>query len=134
MTPIETTAARNLAIVERGYRGAVEVAYFDVLYQLLELHRQLGGVDVLLRSDAVTYALEAPRPAALLIGAVTLTDLDDPRGDIRRLLELGVGVFVEEPDVTRLGLDRHRLRPEINVLTARSASERMAEYEQVVFF
>lgn len=110
------------------------MSYFDVLYQLLELHRQLGGVDVLLRADAVTYATEAPPPPALRIGSTTLADLDDPRGDIRRLLELGVAVMVEEPDLALLGLDRRRVRSGVKVLTAQSASERMAGYEQVVFF
>ncbi|MFC7617397.1 hypothetical protein ACFQV2_32245 [Actinokineospora soli] len=41
--------ADTLAIVERAYRGAVEKQFFDALYLAVELHRQLGGMDLLLR-------------------------------------------------------------------------------------
>lgn len=54
--------AQVLGIVERAYRGAVEKQFFDVLYMSVELHRQLGGMDILLRGPAVTCALRGRRP------------------------------------------------------------------------
>ncbi|MFL6129409.1 MAG: hypothetical protein ACJ73E_10140 [Mycobacteriales bacterium] len=94
----------SLAIVERAYRGAVEKQFFDSLCLAVELHRQLGGLDLLLRGPAVSYALRADPPPALRLGGRVLDTLSDPRADLRRLLDAGVRVWVSGPDLAALGL------------------------------
>lgn len=94
----------SLAILERAYRGAVEKQFFDSLCLAVELHRQLGGLDLLLCGPAVSYALRAAPPPALRLGDRVLDTLSDPRADLRRLLAAGVRVWVREPDLAALGL------------------------------
>ncbi|AOR31291.1 hypothetical protein BFF78_09790 [Streptomyces fodineus] len=123
---------RVLAIVERGYRGALDKQFFDELYLATELHRQLGGLDILLRGTAVGYALDAPPPPALRIGARTLDTLTDPRAGLRSLLEAGVGVWVEEPALTALGSPRPPLAG-IRLARDGEVAARWAEYRMVFF-
>jgi hypothetical protein len=99
-----TAPAAALAIVERAYRGAVEKQFFDSLCLAVELHRQLGGLDLVLCGPAVSYALPAGPPPALRFGDRVLDTLPDPRAAVRRLLAAGVRVWVCEPDLAALGL------------------------------
>ncbi|MFD9375453.1 hypothetical protein ACFWBH_07910 [Streptomyces sp. NPDC059999] len=123
---------RVLAIVERGYRGALEKQFFDELYLATELHRQLGGLDVLLRGSAVTYALDAGPVPSLRIGARTVDTLSDPRKGLRTLLDAGVRIRVEEPDIEALGSTRPLI--EGIALTRRGeTAERWAHYRMVFF-
>lgn len=98
-----TGGAQVLGIVERAYRGAVEKQFFDVLYMSVELHRQLGGMDLLLRGPAVTCALRGAETGPLLLGGRLLDTLGDQRRDLRALIDSGVRVFVQEEDLTDLG-------------------------------
>lgn len=96
--------AGTLAIVERAYRGAVEKQFFDSLCLAAELHRRLGGLDLLLRGPAVSYALRADPPPPLKLGDRVLDTLTDPRAGLRRLLNAGVRVWVAGADLAALGL------------------------------
>jgi predicted peroxiredoxin len=94
---------RGLIIIDRAYRGSVETQFADVLYFIRELSRQLGGLDLVLRGLAVTYAVKGICPTIRLAGRHVHT-LPDPRRSIQTLLDEGVTVFVEEPDLAALGL------------------------------
>jgi hypothetical protein len=96
--------ARALAIIERGYRGAVETQYADTLYCAYLLHCHLGGLDILLRGMAATFAGPAPAAPELRIADRTVSTLSDPRAGLRLLIDSGVGVRVDRRDVEALGL------------------------------
>ncbi|HEY4022445.1 MAG TPA: hypothetical protein VGM75_27395 [Pseudonocardiaceae bacterium] len=97
--------AQYLAIIEHGYRGSVETQFADVLYLVRELNRQLGGLDLMLRGLAVTYAVKGQVPK-IQIGDRTLDTLPDPRDSLRTLIEEGVGVRVDQADLYALGLTK----------------------------
>ncbi|MEU9031011.1 hypothetical protein AB0D46_26565 [Streptomyces sp. NPDC048383] len=124
--------ARVLAIVEHGYRGALEKQFFDELYLATELHRQLGGLDILLRGSAASYALDTGPVPALRIGSRTVDTLTDPRAGVRTLLEQGVGVLVEEPDIAALAAARPLIEG-VRLVAADETAARWNEYRMVVF-
>ncbi|MFJ3928509.1 hypothetical protein [Streptomyces sp. NPDC090022] len=123
---------RVLAIVERGYRGALEKQFFDELYLATELHRQLGGLDILLRGSAVGYALDAGPVPGLRFGGRTVDTLTDPRKGLRTLLDLGVRVRVEEPDVAALRSPRPLIEG-VGVTRAGETAEHWGDYRLVFF-
>lgn len=135
MTFQEHPDGRVLAIVERGYRGALEKQFFDELYLATELHRQLGGLDILLRGQAVTYALDAPPVPPLRIGNRTVDTLPDPRQGLRTLLDAGVGVWAEEPGLAALGAagSPGRLLAGIQVAPEGGTAARWTDYRMVCF-
>ncbi|MET9610109.1 hypothetical protein ABZZ17_34400 [Streptomyces sp. NPDC006512] len=124
--------ARVLAIVEHGYRGALEKQFFDELYLATELHRQLGGLDILLRGSAASYALDTGPVPALRIGDRTVDTLTDPRAGLRTLLAQGTGVLVEEPDIAALGAARP-LVAGVRLVAADATAARWNEYRMVIF-
>ncbi|MGA5822792.1 hypothetical protein ACPC54_33640 [Kitasatospora sp. NPDC094028] len=106
------TPGRRLLVIERAYRGALETQFADVLYLARELNRQLGGVDVLLRGLAVTFAAADTRPApAVRVGHDTLDTLPSPRDSVRSLLEHGAGVFVDAADLAHFEAGPGWLQP-----------------------
>ncbi|MFJ4283631.1 hypothetical protein [Streptomyces massasporeus] len=132
MTDQRHEGRRVLAIVERGYRGALEKQFFDELYLATELHRQLGGLDILLRGPAVTYALDAQPPPALRIGNRVVDTLTDPRKGLRSLLDAGVDVWIEKRALAAL----HSPRPLLDGVRLAGEGEvaaRWGEYRMVFF-
>ncbi|NJC70668.1 hypothetical protein HC031_13230 [Planosporangium thailandense] len=123
-----------LAIVEKAYRGAVETQFFDALYSAVELHRQLGGLEVLLRGAAASYAVEAPPVPTLTIGGRIVDTLNDARHGLRALLDAGVAVWVEEPGLAALGPHtRTRLVPGVRRVAAGELAGQWSTYRMVFF-
>lgn len=129
-----TVTRSLLLIVERAYRGSVETQFADVLYSVRELHRQSGGLDLALRGLAASYAVTAEFEPAIRIGGHHLDTLPDPRRSVRRLLDDGVGIWVEEPDLDALGTSaRDRLLPGVRHLPAHGLASRWPSYQRVWF-
>jgi hypothetical protein len=95
-----------LAIVERNHRGAVESQFADVFYVARELHRQLDGVDLVLRGAAVNAAVHAPPPdtPADLPGIWLPPQPPDPQDSVAALIADGMRVYVETADLAPFGL------------------------------
>ena len=124
----------SLAIVESGYRGALETQYFDALYSAVELHRQFGGLEILLRGSAASYAIDAEPVPAPLIGTMVVETMNDPRRGIRRLLGAGVRIWVEEAGLEACGLDRTgRLISGIERVPPGTLARRWPRYRSVFF-
>jgi hypothetical protein len=125
--------ANYLAIIERGYRGSAETQFADVLYLVRELNRQLGGLDLLLRGLAVTYAAPGPGPTIEVAGR-TLDTLPDPRESLRTLIKEGVQVRVEEADLNALGLTKcDGLLPGVELASWDVAAQLWNDYRDVWF-
>lgn len=123
-----------LAIVERAYKGAVEKQYFDSLYLAAELHRQLGGLDILLRGAAATYAVPAADTGALVLGGRAIDTLPDPRADLATLLDGGAAVFVERRGLSQHGLDAATpIHPDITVVDDGRVARHWLHYRSVFF-
>ncbi|WP_051838462.1 hypothetical protein [Streptomyces sp. NRRL WC-3742] len=127
---------RTLAIVERGHRGALEKQFFDALYLAAELHRQLGGLDVLLRGQAATHAVRARPLPALRLGDTVVETLTDPRAGLRTLIDAGVRVWAEESALAAFGFtgtDPDVLLDGVRVAADGELALRWPEYRMVCF-
>ena len=125
--------ARFLAIVERGYRGSVEVQFCDLGYLARGLHVQLRGLDVVLRGSAVTFALAGEFRPTLAIGATVVDTLADQRRSLHGLIADGADVYVDEPDLRSLGLSADRLLPGVTCLDTTKLAGSWPDYEGVWF-
>ena len=128
-------AEHTLVIVERAYRGAVEDQFADVLYFVRGLHRQSGDVELALRGTAASYAVQTDRQPALHIAGRLLDTLSDPRRSVQQLLDDGVAVWAEEPDLVALGATAPaRLIPGVRCLAEHELASRWPNYARVWFF
>ncbi|MCZ4123110.1 hypothetical protein [Streptomyces sp. H39-S7] len=127
-------SGRALAIIERAHRGALETQFSDALYCAFLFHRHLGGLDVLLRGPAVTYAAQAGRAPELRLGGHAFTTVTDPRKGLDVLVGSGVGVWAEEPDLSAYGLtSEESLLPGVRRVAAGSMAARWSDYRTVFF-
>jgi hypothetical protein len=126
--------AAFLAVIERGYRGSVEVQYGDLLHVCRGLHSALGGVDVILRGSAVGFALAPGGPPEERSAADTEPgNVPDPRDGLTALIDAGAQVWVDEPDLREIGCGDAELVPG----SLRCDTDRLAktwhEYQEVWF-
>ncbi len=122
-----------LAIVEQAYRGALEKQFFDCFCLAAELHRQLGGLDMLLRGAAATYAVPAPEPVSLILGGRELATFSVPRTNLGTLLDAGAGVFVEREGLAEHGLTDVEPIDGITVVEGQELARRWPDYRTVCF-
>jgi hypothetical protein len=128
-----SAGGRYLAVIERGYRGSVEVQFCDLGYLARGLHGLLGGLDVALRGSAVTFAVSEPCAPPLRIAGRPLDTLPDQRRSVRGLLADGAAVYVDEPDLHGLGLSAGRLLPGVVCLDTSALAARWPDYLGVWF-
>jgi hypothetical protein len=100
---------RYLAIVERAYRGAVEEQYAHIIAATIAFGRIGCATDLLLRGNAVLYAIRGQPEVRLTIGATRVEHLPRYDSAIGALLQQGASVHVYETDCQRLGIDPERL-------------------------
>ncbi|MEU3465607.1 hypothetical protein ABZ721_37430 [Streptomyces sp. NPDC006733] len=125
---------RVLGVIDRAYRGSVEVQFFDALYGILDFRAQLGGVALALRGAAVTLAVdELSYTPTVDLGPVNVGTLPDYRNQVRRLIAEGVPVMVDEPDLRALGFEPGDVVPGVEVLNTNELAARWPEYDGVWF-
>lgn len=125
---------RTLAVVEHGYRGAVEKQYVDGLYFALELDRQLGGIDVLLRGTAVAYAARDAVTPPIRVGRRVVRTLTAPARQLTALLDAGVPVLVRSADLPGAGLaGPGRLLDRVRTVPGDAQDPRWDDYRMVIF-
>ncbi|MGW3040431.1 hypothetical protein ACWC9T_10345 [Kitasatospora sp. NPDC001159] len=112
----------------------MEKQFVDTLYLVRELHRQMGGMDILLRGQAVSYAARAATVAPLRFGNRVVETLSDPRKDVQALLDAGIRVRAEEPGLIASGMTgRDQLLEGVELIGARTSAESWSEYRMICF-
>lgn len=126
-------------IVDRAYRGSAESQFFDAFYGVLNLSAQVGDVQVVLRGNAVTAALD-PEAGGIPDGGGYLSPggagpdaLPDPRGPVRAMLAAGITTYADEPSLRAFCLDADALLPGVTCLDTTGLAASWAEYDGVWF-
>jgi hypothetical protein len=122
---------RILAIVERAYRGTVEEQYANILWLSHVLRRLRGEVTLLLRGNAVRYALQLQPRTHLKIGDEVLDALPHYETEVRSLLDAGVSVYVSAADCDRCLIDRRRLIAAVTAVDSPGLAQLLAEHAHV---
>ncbi|MCT2589604.1 hypothetical protein LHJ74_06645 [Streptomyces sp. N2-109] len=125
---------RVLGVVDRAYRGAVEVQFFDTLYGILDFQQQFPGMELALRGAAVTLAVdESDYQPVVTFGTVRLDTLPDYRNSVRQLVADGVPVMADERDLAVFGLGPDDLVPGVRCVDTNELAQRWPEFDGVWF-
>lgn len=123
-----------LAVIERPVQtGQVETSYADLLYVVRELHRQFGGVQLLLRGAAVTAAADGTHHGPPPLGPTLPAVAPSPAEGLAALLADGVTVRADLASLTRFGLAPQRLVSGVQACDAGRLAEELPAYERVWF-
>ena len=100
---------KTLTIIETGYRATVEEQDDPVVWITHAMRGAGAPIDVLLRANAVNYAVKAQGAPPLSIGARTQKHAPRLADDVGRLIAKGAMVYVVAEDLAERGLGDEEL-------------------------
>jgi len=124
---------KTLNIVESAYRAVMEEQDDTILWLLAAMQGAGAQHTVVLRGNAVNYAVAGQGAPGLAIGAWKQTLAPRMDKDVLDLIEKRkIPVFVIEEDLAVRGIERGELVPGVQLLSSKQLPKRMAEYEIVL--
>ena len=125
-------AKKTLNIVETAYRAVMEEQDDTILWLLAAM--QGAGADhaVVLRGNAVNYAVAGQKAPGLAIGGWEQTQAPRMDNDVIDLIaNRNIPVYVIEEDLADRGIAHSELVPRVELLSVKMLPKRIAEYEIV---
>jgi sulfur transfer complex TusBCD TusB component (DsrH family) len=125
-------AKKTLNIVESAYRAVMEEQDDTILWLLAAMQSAGAEHTVVLRGNAVNYAVARQGAPELTIGAWKQTQVPRMDNDVIDLIERRkIPVFVIEEDLAARGIEQGELVTGVQLLSSKMLPKRMAEYEIV---
>jgi hypothetical protein len=125
-------AKKTLNIIESAYRAVMEEQDDTIMWVLAAMQGAGATHTVVLRGNAVNYAVAGQGAPGLTIGEWKQTQVPRMDRDLIDLIEKRkMPVFVIEEDLAARGIERAALVPEVKLLSARALPQLMAEYQIV---
>jgi hypothetical protein len=125
-------AKRSLNIVESAYRAVMEEQDDTILWLLAAMQGAGGAHTVVLRGNAVNYAVAGQGAPGLTVGLWKQTQAPKMDRDVVDLIEnRKIPVFVVEDDLSERGIERRELVPGIKLISRKALPGLFAEYEIV---
>jgi sulfur transfer complex TusBCD TusB component (DsrH family) len=125
-------AKKTLNIVESAYRAVMEEQDDTILWLLAAMQGAGAEHTVLLRGNAVNYAVAGQGAPGLAIGGWRQTQAARMDSDVIDLIEnRKIPVFVVEEDLAARGIERGELVPGVQPLSSKLLPKHMAEYDLV---
>ncbi len=106
-------AKKILHIIETAYRATIEEQDDPVLWISHAMKGAGAHLAVLLRGEAVNYAVKGQDASGLSFGAKKQTQPPRLERDISSLIDKGVDVQIVEDDVAKMGLEKSDLIPAV---------------------
>jgi len=120
-----------LQIVETAYRATLEEQDDPIIWISHAMKGAGGDLDVLLRGNAVNYAVVAQDASGLCFGDWQQSQPPDLAGDIAGLTAKGVSVFVVQDDLDERGLRDTALVAGIETLLRGRLPALLNDYDQI---
>ena len=125
-------AKKTLNIVESAYRALMEEQDDTILWLLAAMQGAGAEHTVVLRGNAVNYAVAGQGAPGLSIGGWKQTQAPRMDNDVIDLIERRkIPVFVIEEDLAARGIERSELVPGVQLLSAKVLPKHMDGYELV---
>jgi sulfur relay (sulfurtransferase) DsrF/TusC family protein len=125
-------AKKVLNIVESAYRAVMEEQDDTILWLLAAMQGAGGAHAVVLRGNAVNYAIAGQGAPGLTVGQWKQTQAPKMDRDVIDLIEnRKIPVFIVEEDLAERGIERDELVPGVELLSRKALPALFAEYEIV---
>jgi predicted peroxiredoxin len=124
-------AQRILSVIGTAYRGTVEEQDDTVLWLTHMLKTNGLDVSILLRANAVNYAVRGQDASGLRFGNVAVEHPPRLDADLAALLDHGVAVLYDEDDARVRGIAGDRLIDGVEGVAASDVPDLFHSFEQV---
>jgi len=122
---------KALNIVASAYRATIEEQDDTIVWITHAMKGAGASLDVLLRGNAVNYAVPGQDAAGLVFGDWTQTEPPRIENDIAGLLAKGVAVFALEDDLALRGLEGASLLPGVQRVRGDALAALLGGYDAV---
>lgn len=122
---------RILQIVENAYRGTVEEQDDTVVWFSQAMRAGGAELTVILRANAVNYAVRGQDASGLQFGGRKQTQPPDLARDVARLLERGVPVYAVAGDAADRGIGAADLVDGVQLVDRGQIPQLIAEHDLV---
>lgn len=120
-----------LNIVETGYRATLEEQDDTILWLSHMLKNAGADISILLRANAVNYAVRGQDASGLSFGEIKMTHPPEIDKDVEKLIEKGVPIYLVEEDAIERGLSDGDLISAIKKVRRQDLPELIDEHDQV---
>ena len=120
-----------LNIVEAAYRATLEEQDDTIIWLTHAMKGANATVDVLLRGNAVNYAVKAQDASGLKFGDQAQTQPPQLANDLAKLKKKGVKIFVVEDALRERGIETAELIGGLEFIPRRQVAKLFADYDQV---
>lgn len=124
-------AKKILQVIETAYRGTLEEQDDTVVWITHAMKGAGGDFGVLLRGNAVNYAVKEQDASGLAFGERRQTQPPRLAEDVAALAGKGVAVFFVEEDASERGLDQAALIRDVKPVARGRLPELFASYDMV---
>ena len=123
--------AKILNIVETAYRGTLEEQDDTVLWLTHMLKNAGADISVLLRANAVNYAVKGQDASGLHFGDAKMTHPPEIDKDVEKMIEKGVPIYLVEEDARERGLADDDLLGGVKRIKRLGVPQLIDEHDQV---
>jgi sulfur relay (sulfurtransferase) DsrF/TusC family protein len=120
-----------LCIVESAYRGTLEEQDDSIMWLTQAIGKAGGQMSVVLRGNAVNYAVKAQNPSGVTIGKLAIERPIDPTADIARMKQAGIAVYLVKEDLDKRGIGQQALIGDVELLGQRDLAGMFAGFDHV---
>ena len=120
-----------LNIVEAAYRGTLEEQDDTTVWFCHAMKGANADIDVLLRGNAVNYAVKAQDASGLSFGGARQTQPPQLANDLVKLKGKGVKIFVVEDALRERGIEPSELIDGLDLVPRAKLAKLFADYDQV---
>jgi hypothetical protein len=125
-------AKKSLNIVESAYRAVMEEQDDTILWLLAAMQGAGGAHTVVLRGNAVNYAIVGQGAPGLTVGEWKQTQAPKMDRDVADLMEnRNIPVYIIKEDLAERGIASSELVPGVKILSRRELPALFAQYEIV---
>lgn len=120
-----------LCVVETPYRGTQEEQDDATLWFTHALKNAGSEMGVLLRGNAVNYAVASQDPAGVIIGKLPIEHPPYPQKDLLKMKQAGIPVHVVREDVETRGISLNSLVKDFALVSSSELPALFSQYHQV---
>ncbi len=120
-----------LCVVETPYRGTLEEQDDATLWLTHSLKNAGGNMGVLLRGNAVNYAVASQDPAGVVIGKLSIEHPVYPQKNLLKMKQAGIPVHVIREDVEERGISLESLVKDFELISGSELPNLFSQYDQV---
>jgi sulfur relay (sulfurtransferase) DsrF/TusC family protein len=125
---------KTLQVIESAYRAVAEEQDDTVVWVTHAMKGAGGEFGILLRANAVNYAVNAQETPALQFGEWKQTQPPRVSQDVASLMTKGCDVFVVEEDLAERGIERTDLIQNVKFVNRAGVAKLFNDYDRVWYW